>query len=787
MTDNPIDPNINIVINIDPESKMLEVNGHSSSVDPLLMRLLMYFYQHKEQIISRETLCEKVWLSEKTSNEAINRGISRVRKLLGSKRDTFIKTVPKQGYMLTVPNHVEFLIGPITDITKSVKTEAVTTETVASDTVISEAAISDTIISNAVISNKAISNTVNQTAKVTPPNTKLIAIFSVLALIILTVGLFAYNPQTNNFSSNPASTLSNQTIKPISLHPITGDGSPQQIPPDQLQAIHSRLNTQFELDERFSLIPTSNPYDIFITLARHSDKLIVNVSIKHKKSNTNLFDQLTFAPNTLTDNPKSLIDEIAALTRLKLTTTKHHKRLLNAYDPLSYRQVEMLVNARNSGWYTVEHLPSSFKNVSALNQQYPNNPHILGVLSRLNAVRADSADVNVVTEKNQQLTNAQTALALAPQNFDALHSAFMHNRAFAQHRHKAVDYANLLKRFHPSVARTWRNQLMLMIDNKMPCEKISVFIKTIPSGLFKPHRLTVIEKILSACINQQPPQQIYQAMRFLPNDKTDIAIINNINLFNIRHDHLWRPDNRASIAFNMLSYYQKYFSHQMQRADKPGAQRYLQNINASKNRYWQWHAQVYLSLYNQGLDSSDTTPEQQLWRDEYLPLLHDEAQWYFAANLIKKTKLNGFDHQRLINYFAKRPSFAISVRNVKESIAQIMLLHKINHHQQMQTAANQLYIQLEQNYQASPNSFTFWNLGRYHLLAKLYCGQNCQKDQQTPQQYLAKIFSPHHIWWLDDHQLMTHALKPFKQKDIATVYLDNIIEDKKRMQMALGL
>ena len=47
----------------------------------------------------------------RAADEAINRGISRLRKMLGGKRDSFIKTIPKQGYQFSLPVNVSFVIS----------------------------------------------------------------------------------------------------------------------------------------------------------------------------------------------------------------------------------------------------------------------------------------------------------------------------------------------------------------------------------------------------------------------------------------------------------------------------------------------------------------------------------------------------------------------------------------------------------------------------------------------------------------------------------------------------
>ncbi len=160
---------------------------------------------------------------------------------------------------------------------------------------------------------------------------------------------------------------------------------------------------------------------------------------------------------------------------------------------------------------------------------------------------------------------------------------------------------------------------------------------------------------------------------------------------------------------------------------------------------------------------------------------------YFAAALIKNADNNPLGTGRIEQYLSKRPPFLISIINKKESIAKIMLLDHAGRTQQAKDAASQLYQQLNRNYQSNPNSFKFWHLGRYHLIAKLYCGQSCAQPNQSSEQYLKSQFSPHHLWWLDDYKFMEQALMPWADKAIVKTYLQRVASDRQRMQIKLGI
>ena len=100
-------------MNLSVNGNILTINGQSQKLDPLMTRLLDYFITHQESIISRQTLSKTVWQRNHASDDAINRGISRLRKILGRGRNDFIKTVPKQGYLFALPKEASLAVNEL--------------------------------------------------------------------------------------------------------------------------------------------------------------------------------------------------------------------------------------------------------------------------------------------------------------------------------------------------------------------------------------------------------------------------------------------------------------------------------------------------------------------------------------------------------------------------------------------------------------------------------------------------------------------------------------------------
>ncbi|WP_448547165.1 winged helix-turn-helix domain-containing protein [Thalassotalea fusca] len=87
-----------------PAHYQISSNNICRELDPLSFKLLSYFVANAHQIISRDDLIEHVWQQPFVDDNAINRAISGLRKLL--KHDgfdgQFIKTHHRKGYSLVV-------------------------------------------------------------------------------------------------------------------------------------------------------------------------------------------------------------------------------------------------------------------------------------------------------------------------------------------------------------------------------------------------------------------------------------------------------------------------------------------------------------------------------------------------------------------------------------------------------------------------------------------------------------------------------------------------------------
>jgi transcriptional activator of cad operon len=87
---------------LDKQLSILSKNEVETVVEPRLLELLLLFCQHPNRIISREEILEKIWQNSIVTDNAINKMIGNLRKLLldDPKTPRYIQTVPKRGYRL---------------------------------------------------------------------------------------------------------------------------------------------------------------------------------------------------------------------------------------------------------------------------------------------------------------------------------------------------------------------------------------------------------------------------------------------------------------------------------------------------------------------------------------------------------------------------------------------------------------------------------------------------------------------------------------------------------------
>lgn len=98
-------------LRVDTQTNQLIVDGHISQIEPRLVAVLSFLYQHKNQVVNRQLLANEIWKGQVVSDNAISRSISQVRKLLSQSEFPIptIETIPRVGYRLRMDDQPEFI------------------------------------------------------------------------------------------------------------------------------------------------------------------------------------------------------------------------------------------------------------------------------------------------------------------------------------------------------------------------------------------------------------------------------------------------------------------------------------------------------------------------------------------------------------------------------------------------------------------------------------------------------------------------------------------------------
>ncbi len=87
-----------------PASRRIEASDQSVVVEPRVMAVLLVLAENAGRTVRRQTLIETVWNGAPGADQSINNALSLLRRALGDQKsaDQLIRTVPKQGYSLSV-------------------------------------------------------------------------------------------------------------------------------------------------------------------------------------------------------------------------------------------------------------------------------------------------------------------------------------------------------------------------------------------------------------------------------------------------------------------------------------------------------------------------------------------------------------------------------------------------------------------------------------------------------------------------------------------------------------
>ncbi len=85
---------------VDTDRYELQVNGERQAIEPQVLRLLMYFIESRDRVVTRDELIDTIWQGRMVSDSTLASRIRSVRHAIGDsgERQAFIQTVHGSGY-----------------------------------------------------------------------------------------------------------------------------------------------------------------------------------------------------------------------------------------------------------------------------------------------------------------------------------------------------------------------------------------------------------------------------------------------------------------------------------------------------------------------------------------------------------------------------------------------------------------------------------------------------------------------------------------------------------------
>ncbi|GLK53336.1 winged helix-turn-helix domain-containing protein [Maricaulis virginensis] len=100
---------------VEPRAGRIAGPGGSQDVEPKVMDLLCLLAEAEGDVVSRETIAERIWPGVTVNDDALGRCVWKLRRALGdpARSPRYVATVPKRGYRLLVPAEPETLPAPV--------------------------------------------------------------------------------------------------------------------------------------------------------------------------------------------------------------------------------------------------------------------------------------------------------------------------------------------------------------------------------------------------------------------------------------------------------------------------------------------------------------------------------------------------------------------------------------------------------------------------------------------------------------------------------------------------
>src|SRR3954449_9491468 len=90
-------------LRVTPSLRTIHGEEGEETIEPRVMQAMVALARQENRVVSRDQLVATCWDGRTVGDDAINRCISRLRRVGGEHRAFTIETIPRVGYRMVIP------------------------------------------------------------------------------------------------------------------------------------------------------------------------------------------------------------------------------------------------------------------------------------------------------------------------------------------------------------------------------------------------------------------------------------------------------------------------------------------------------------------------------------------------------------------------------------------------------------------------------------------------------------------------------------------------------------
>jgi hypothetical protein len=513
---------------------------------------------------------------------------------------------------------------------------------------------------------------------------------------------------------------------------------------------------------------------------RQNGQLRVNVQLIDSDNGHTVFSTINEGESTAHFSIQTeVVLEVAAALRLVFNHRKNDGTFAyaSALSRLGHINVEKLVLARKQLLrYSEGPVERAIKSLNELNQNYPDTPQVLGLLSFAHTIFVSVSSFKTDYSTTVVRDLALRAITLDKTNLDALITLYYDYRTFAEFQGHATQTALAISKFHPGLNFEQRISLDQHVQNLGSCQQLQPIVDAPLLGSNVAKRLA-LKQMIDHCANL--------TVLTSADDKIQVGLYQYAYLFRLKQDAYYQALQNFSQRNANQRFLSQIYCHQLIMGAEKMATATFKRLGELSEGVWLFEVAQCSYAANQATAFLSSRLPSHL-PSQFIDFVQQEfnsnSRLSFVASLVQQVRQGEADNRLLSDFLDQVPPFNINPANSKKALGLVMLQYHAGHKKQSLATARQLLFSLNQYQQNSPDAYKFWSLAYVHFATALYAN-----DSDKAAQLLESGFSPQEAYWLHNKSLMLQVLSPWHDLPLVTSYLQRIDADAQRARLKFGL